>query len=64
VFDFKQSQRIKEGDTLPMDESLLVLEEGSSAPKAVTLKELCGGKRAVLFGLPGGCCGRHKSLCR
>jgi peroxiredoxin len=64
VFDFKQCQRIKEGDTLPMDESLLVLEEGSSEPKAVTLKELCGGKRAVLFGLPGGCCGRHKSLCR
>jgi hypothetical protein len=53
VFDFKQSRRIKEGDTLPLDESLLVLEEGSSEPKAVTLKELVGGKRAVLFGLPG-----------
>jgi peroxiredoxin len=53
VFDFKQSPRIKEGDTLPLDESLLVLEEGSSEPKAVTLRELCGGKRAVLFGLPG-----------
>lgn len=34
--------------------SIMVLEEGSSEPKSVTLKELVGGKRAVLFGLPGG----------
>uniref|UniRef100_A0A383V724 Glutaredoxin-dependent peroxiredoxin n=1 Tax=Tetradesmus obliquus TaxID=3088 RepID=A0A383V724_TETOB len=53
VFDFKQSPRIKQGDTLPLDETLMVLEEGSSEPKSVTLKELVGGKRAVLFGLPG-----------
>lgn len=53
VFDFKQSPRIKQGDSLPLDETLMVLEEGSSEPKSVTLKELVGGKRAVLFGLPG-----------
>lgn len=53
VFDFKQSARIKEGDKLPMDATFLVLEEGASEPKAVKLEELIGGKKAVLFGLPG-----------
>ncbi|KAF6255819.1 peroxiredoxin-like protein [Scenedesmus sp. NREL 46B-D3] len=52
-FDFKQAERIKVGDTLPMDEAMLVLDEGASEPKSITLKELVGNKKAVLFGLPG-----------
>jgi hypothetical protein len=32
---------------------LYVFEEGADAPRAVTLKEVLGGKKAVLFGLPG-----------
>jgi peroxiredoxin len=59
VFDFKQAPRIKVGDRVPTDAQFLVLEEGASEPKTVSVEELLKGKKVVLFGLPGA----YTSIC-
>ncbi|KAL6762600.1 Redoxin-domain-containing protein [Haematococcus lacustris] len=45
--------KIKKGDTIPMDAQVYIYEDGADAPTAVPLKALLGGKKAVVFGLPG-----------
>jgi peroxiredoxin len=42
---------IKVGDTIPLD--LNLKEMGDSGPRDVSLRDLCKGKRVVLFAVPG-----------
>eukprot|EP00775_Hariotina_reticulata_P001371 gene1371-1713_t len=56
---FKQSHRVKIGDTVPLDSELLVLEEGSNDPKTVKVQDIVKGKKVVFFGLPGA----YTSIC-
>lgn len=59
TFDFKQSPRIKVGDRVPTDAQFLILDDGASEPRTVSVDELLKGKKAVLFGLPGA----YTSIC-
>eukprot|EP00877_Chromochloris_zofingiensis_P004581 jgi/Chrzof1/14123/Cz08g25270.t1 len=51
--EVKQAQQVKVGDKVPTDFEFLILDEGASDPRPVSLSKLVSGKKAVLFGLPG-----------
>lgn len=52
-FDISQAQRCAPGSKVPLDEELLVLDEGDSDPRPVKIQDVLAGKEVVLFGLPG-----------
>lgn len=54
--EVKQAQQVKVGDKVPTDFEFLILDEGASDPRPVSLSKLVSGKKAVLFGLPGTIC--------
>jgi hypothetical protein len=50
----KQSKTIKKGSKLPLDsDAKLLMLNDSDEPQEVNFKELVGGKKVVIFGLPG-----------